>query len=109
MNIEELKLILEALQHTTDGAKDLGVWWVAMHYGEKVFSGLAMVACIWGIAWGVIKGITIASGTGDSERRLAQLRDMMHVGSPGIVTESEFFAMRDKLNDLMRGQNDKRI
>ena len=104
MNIEELKLILEALQHTTDGAKDLGVWWVALHYGEKIFSGITFVLCVWGIAWGIIKGVMLASGLEENEQRLQQLRDMMEIGSPGKVSHGEFDRMRQKVRDLMRGE-----
>lgn len=104
MNIDELKLILEALQHTTDGAKDLGVWWIALHYGEKVLSGLLMVVCVFGIAWGIAKTITVANGMSDDSRRLEHLRDLMRVGSPGGVTVGEFDRMRDKINDWMRGE-----
>ena len=36
MDIEQLKLTLETAQKITDGAKDFGVWWLALHYGEKI-------------------------------------------------------------------------
>lgn len=104
MEIEQLKLILETLQHTTDGAKDFGVWWIALHYGEKVLGGLFMAICVWGIAWGIIKAITVASNAGEDAQRLQYLRDFMRVGSPGAVTEGEFDRMRDKIKDWMKGE-----
>lgn len=105
MNIDELKLILEALQHTTDGAKDLGVWWIALHYGEKVLGGLFAVVCIWGVAWGIYKVINAANGSSEPERRLQRLRDAMGVGTSGILTDSEYEQMREKIRDWMRGGN----
>ena len=104
MEIEQLKLILDTLQHTTDGAKDFGIWWVALHYGEKVLSGLFMVLCVWGVAWGIYKAITIAHGADDDARRLQYLRDLMRVGSPGGVTEGEFDRMREKVRDWRGGE-----
>lgn len=105
MEIEQLKLILETLQHTTDGAKDFGIWWIALHYGEKVLNGLFMVVCVCGIAWGVCKAILISSGSSEDTRRLQHLRDLMRVGSPGAVTDGEFDRMREKIRDWMHGEN----
>lgn len=105
MNIDELKLILETLQHTTDGAKDFGVWWIALHYGAKVLESLLVAACVLGIAWGVYKAILISSGSSDAERRLEGLRDAMGIGTPGILTDDEYHRMCIKIGDWLRGEN----
>jgi hypothetical protein len=105
MDIEQLKLVLETVQHTTDGAKDIGVWWVILHYGEKILSGLFMVACVWGVAWGILKAVMSANGADSSEQRLRYVRDLLRVGSPGGVTESEFDQMRDKIRNLLKEQS----
>ncbi len=104
MDIEQLKLVLETIQHTTDGAKNFGVWWIALHYGQKVLEGLFITSCVWGVAWGVIKAITISCSAGDDSRRLQNLRDTMRIGSPGAVTDGEYDRMRDKIRDWMRGE-----
>lgn len=102
MNIEELKLVLETLQHTTDGAKDFGVWWIALHYGVKAFDALMIAAAVWGVAWAIVKAIVLCNGSDTSERRLQHLRDLMRIGSPGLVSNSEFDQMRDKIRDWMK-------
>ena len=103
MDIEQLKLVLETIQHTTDGAKNFGVWWIALHYGQKVLEGLFITFCVWGVAWGVIKAITISCTPVDS-LRLQNLRDTMRIGSRGVVTDDEYDRMRDKIRDWMRGE-----
>ena len=104
MNIEELKLVLETIQQTTDGAKELGFWWIIMHYGTQVFHMMMWVLCVLGVAWGIVKAIVIASGSSDSEQNLRELRDLLRIGTPGSVSPREFTEMRDKIRDFMKEQ-----
>lgn len=101
MEIEQLKLILETLQHTADGAKDFGVWWIALHYGVQALKYVTYVLALWGIAWGAVKAVQIGTGFGIDAQRLMHLRDLLRVGSPGVLTPREFDEMRDKIKTLM--------
>jgi hypothetical protein len=105
MDIEQLKLVLETVQHTTDGAKSFGVWWIALHYCQKILEGIFIVACVWGVTWGIIKAITMSTNNSDDTHRLQGLREMMRIGSAGIVTPSEYDQMRDKIRSLMEQNN----
>ena len=105
MDIEQLKLVLETVQTTTDGAKNFGVWWIALHYGEKILSGLLVVICVWGVLWGIVKAIMIGNEMHKNEARLRHLRDTLRIGSSGFFTDSEYEQMKDKIKDLMKGES----
>lgn len=105
MNIDELKLILETLQHTADGAKSFGLWWIALHYGVKALHLLCLVAGVWAIAWAIVKSVQICNGADDNTQRLQQLRDIMRIGSPGVVSHGEYEQMRDKVRNFMKGES----
>jgi hypothetical protein len=105
MEIEQLKLILETLQHTADGAKSFGVWWIALHYGVKALHLLCLVAGAWAIAWAIVKSVQICNGADSDAQRLQHLRDLMRVGSLGGVSHGEYEQMRDKVRNFMKGES----
>lgn len=97
--MEELKQILATLSTMGDLGRDMFIWWLIMDKLVYVISWLVTLAMLMagmkylldnGVFWGV------------DERAFREIRDMLQVGSPGAVTQSELVEMRDRIARLMK-------
>jgi hypothetical protein len=101
MNIDELKMILDTINTTTGLAKDMGTTWIWLHYGFKVLDGLALLVCIAMVLYGIYR-IAIAVSHADIDTSfMRRCRDRLGTGSPGCVTEREYYATTTKIMELI--------
>ena len=101
MNIDELKMILDTINATTGLAKDMGTTWIWLHYGFKALSGLAWLAGIAVVVYGIYRiAITVSHADIDTSF-MRSCRDKLGTGSPGCVTEREYYATTTKIMELI--------
>ena len=101
MNIEELKMILDTINATTGLAKDMGTTWIWLHYGFKALSGLALIASVALVVYGIYR-IVLAINHADIDTSfMRSCRDKLGTGSSGVVVEQEYFATTAKIMELI--------
>lgn len=101
MNIEELKMILETINTTTGLAKDMGTTWIWLHYGFKVLDGLALLACIAMVVYGMYRVVRMLSNADIDSQFMRSCRNKLGTGSPGVMTETEYYATTTKIMELI--------
>jgi hypothetical protein len=101
MNIEELKMILETINTTTGLAKDMGTTWIWLHYGFKALSGLAWLAGIALVVYGIYRMVIAVSHADIDTAFMRSCRDKLGTGSTGTVTEREYYATTAKITELI--------
>jgi hypothetical protein len=100
MNIDELKIILETINTTTGLAKDMGTTWIWLHYGFKVLEGLAWIVGVTVVVYGMYRMMAVNHVDTDSPfMRLC--RNKLGTGSPGVMTETEYYATTTKIMELI--------
>jgi hypothetical protein len=72
MNIEELKLILETISGVADGATDMVLWWIVLHYGGSLLVHLAWIVLLGCIAFGGLRFIASMSDWIAAGREVAE-------------------------------------
>ena len=101
MNIEELKMILETINATTGLAKDMGTTWIWLHYGFKVLDGLALLACIAIVIYGIYRMVIAVNHVDKDSPFMRSCRNKLGTGSPGVMTETEYYATTTKIMELI--------
>lgn len=108
MNIEELKLVLETINTTTGLAKDMGTTWIWLHYAFKLFDGLLVVGCIWGVAYAIYRTVVFCNGIEEDARFIRKCRDRLRIGSPGALSPNERHDTQDKIIQLIDKHNEEK-
>ena len=101
MNIEELKMILETINTTTGLAKDMGTTWIWLHYGFKALEGLACIAGIAIVIYGIYRMVKTVNNADVDTAFMRSCRNKLGTGSPGIMTEAEYYATTTKIMELI--------
>lgn len=101
MDIEQLKLVVEAISQLGIQGKEAFIWWLLF---DKLLPVICWLTSLVIVGVGILKLVRIFSG---NEQKLEALRDMLEVGSPGILTEEEFDSIVRKirwLQEIARGE-----
>lgn len=96
MNIEELKLILNMLTTLGTEGKEAFIWWL-------VFDNVpGFILCLGVIALGfyLVKKCIGLAVQGDYHEFLTETRDILKIGSPGALTNSESIQTKRLLKEL---------
>lgn len=101
MNIDELKMILDTINATTGLAKDMGTTWIWLHYGFKALSGLAWLAGIALVVYGIYRIVKTVNNADIDTAFMRRCRDRLGIGSTGTVTEREYYATTTKIMELI--------
>ena len=101
MNIEELKMILETINTTTGLAKDMGTTWIWLHYGFKVLDVLACIACFAIVIYGIYRMVKAINNADIDSPFMRSCRNKLGTGSPGVMTETEYYATTTKITELI--------
>lgn len=86
MSMNELQLVLNAMTTLGAAGKEAFIWWLVMEKGLAFICGMSVIAL------GVFITVSVRNSYSDS-KRLQTLRDIMHVGAIGHITDSEFREM----------------
>jgi hypothetical protein len=101
MNIEELKMVLETINTTTGLAKDMGTTWIWLHYGFKVLDGLAWIVGVTVVVYGMYRMARMLNSADIDSPFMRSCRNKLGTGSPGIMTEEEYYATTTKIMELV--------
>jgi hypothetical protein len=101
MNIDELKIILETINTTTGLAKDMGTTWIWLHYGFKALEGLACIAGIAIVIYGIYRMVIAVNHVDKDSPFMRSCRNKLGTGSPGVMTETEYYATTTKIMELI--------
>ena len=95
MNTEELKMILEAIQHLGDAGKDAFIVWVALKYTTVLLQALMMLLAVLGVPW-LIGKVILKHGT--------YSRTLQELGKEAGLTYSELWGYYELDVSRIRGQ-----
>ena len=94
MDIESLKLVLEAVQGVSGSAMTLAIIWMLEGYFEIIVG--------WGSVVWLVKILSRYIPNSSSESSLMELREMLKVGSAGHLTTSEVQEMKAQVASLIK-------
>lgn len=100
MDIEQLKLVLEALQSVSHDASTIAVLWLWLKFGAVAVSHATWMIVILVVAWIVGSAILRATGASGSDEFLKDMRRTLNTGTPGLLTDNERRATMAKLTEL---------
>lgn len=101
MNIEELKMVLDAIKDTTGLATDFGTTWIWLHYGFKLLDGLALLIGTAVVVYGIYRIVKVVNCADMDTSFMRSCRDKLRIGSSGFVTEREYYATTTKIMELI--------
>lgn len=101
MNIEELKMVLDAIKDTTGLATDFGTTWIWLHYGFKLLDGLALLIGVAVVVYGIYRMVKTLNCADMDTSFMRQCRDKLKTGTSGCVTEPEYYATTTKIIELI--------
>ena len=94
MDTEQLKMILDTLRTMGEAGQSAFIWWLVMDKALPVVGWLVTFAGILWLSCRVMSKVSV-------ERLGGQVRDMLGVGSPGVVTPSEAHETLRRVRELM--------
>ena len=101
MDLEQLKLILEALKGVSQDAGSLFTLWLWLKFGSSVLSNMVLVVCVVAVVYAVYRAVMSASGASESETFIREMRDRLRTGSPGMLTQGERIATLMRLREIV--------
>lgn len=101
MDIEQLKLVLEALQSVGHEAGSLAWLWMWLKFAGGVTQTVLWGLVIVGVAYTIGYAIRVSEGDHRSSRFISSMRDMLGVGSHGYLTEAEREATQAAIRRLV--------
>lgn len=84
MDIEQLKLVVEAISQLGIQGKEAFIWWLLF---DKMLPVICWLTTLVFVGVCIFKLVRLLHG---NEGKLMDIRDMLEVGSPGFFTEEEF-------------------
>jgi hypothetical protein len=99
MDIESLKLILEAVQGVSGSAMTLAIIWM--------FKGYFVATISWGAVIWLVKILVGCVITTAQDTNMKTIRDMLGVGSGGRLTDSEIRSINQKIAELIKLQGEQ--
>lgn len=93
MDIEQFKLMMEAVSAAGEGA-----FWVAILWILKGYFITAMVVPVAGVV--IIKAANLLRGASDNEVRIEAIREALDIRGRGFVDSDEFRRMMAKIERL---------
>ena len=107
MEIEQLKLILETLQGVGQEAGSLAVLYLWLKFGSSVIGHLFFAGGVTGIAYIVYRSIKLGIGASSTDHFLRDIRDQLHTGTPGTLTDEERYRTIAALRQLAAKEKEK--
>lgn len=95
MNADELTILMDTLRELGGDGKTAFIWWLVFDKLLPVV-GWITAACI--LIFGLGRPLL---GTLRSESYLRSLRDRLHIGSPGYVSDSELRQLQQSIDELI--------
>jgi hypothetical protein len=99
MDIEQLKLVLQSVDGVTEGAKQIGIGWLALDFLKDLGSGLLALYVFSRVYKAVLAIIESTRASGVTETRLREIRDTLvpaYAGT-GNVTAGEFKVIQSRI------------
>ena len=101
MDLEQLKLILEALKGVSQDAGSLFTLWLWLKFASGVLSDLLLFGGALGVVYGIYRAVTLSNGDDDNNRFMRNMRDQLRIGSPGHMTPGERHETMLRLRELV--------
>jgi hypothetical protein len=98
MDIEQLKLVLDALQGLGDGAYSAFIFWVVVQNIPWFLLFSAIVGAVYRL---ILKSMDDTARQSRYDTLLRELRDRLNIGSDGYITDSEFKVLSRELRRLV--------
>ena len=89
MDIEQLKLVLETLQSVSHDAGNIAVLWLWLKFGAYIAGHVFWAAIICAGAYTIFRAVKMAHGVDGTDTFLREMRDLLHTGSGGVLTDRE--------------------
>lgn len=97
MDIEQLKLVIETVKSVSGDAQSVAIWWLIL---DKLVPVVAWLLVGLGIYSAVNKLINAVKDDSDNERRIKELRDILHPNGSGYVCSSDYEIMLKKIRKI---------
>ena len=107
MDIEQLKLILEALKGVSQDAGSLFTLWLWLKFASGVLSNIVLAVCVVAVVYAVYRAVMSASGASESESFIKEMRGTLRTGVPGILTHGERTATLIRLREIVAAHDKK--
>ena len=107
MEIEQLKLILETLQGVGQEAPSLAVLYLWLKFGATALGHLSLAGGVAGIAYIVYRSIMLVIGSDSTDQFFRDMRNQLHTGTPGTLTEEERQRTITALRQLVAKEKEK--
>lgn len=89
MDIEQLKLVLETLQSVSHDASSIALLWIWLKFGASIAGQIFWAVAICAIAYAVFRTVRMLHGVDGTDAFLREMRDVLHTGSGGVLTDRE--------------------
>lgn len=107
MEIEKLKLILDALQGVGHEAGSLATLYLWLQFGASVVTSLSFVAVFLGISYGIYRFIIVSNHHEATDQFFRDMRDRLGTGTGGHLTENERHRTMASLRQLANKPREK--
>ena len=102
MDMEQLKMILDLFGTVTGQAKEVAIWYFALHYGMMLLSKIGFVAVCGAVLYTIYRIAIIIKESQDESQYLRQIRQMLYPGMYGHVSHHEFQMMTEAIMELKK-------
>lgn len=98
MDMEQFKMVLEAVQQLGIQGKEAFIWWLVFEKALPVIGWLLTLPCLMALIYWLIKSIRLSN---EDTQRLQQLRDVLcPEDAGGYVRGSEFRKMMEEARSI---------
>ena len=102
MDIEQLRLVLDALKELGHETGSVVALWLWLQFGASVLQITAVLLGILAVGVLITRTITAINRCDDTEEFMREMRDTLKTGSGGWLTREEMFRTISKLRELAR-------
>lgn len=94
MDIEQLKIVIDAIKSVSGDAQTLAIWWIIIDKLIPIFAWLI-------VAFGLYRILSMTIQNIGYSRYLRQIRDMLGVGTRGPIIEREAEEILHQISKLL--------
>lgn len=100
MDIEQLKLVLETLQSVSHDASGIAMLWLWLKFGSHIAGQLFWATAICVGAYLLFRTVRMVHGVDGTDQFLREMRDVLHTGTGGCLSDRERHATQAALSAL---------
>jgi len=99
MDIEQLKLVLDAVGAVSDNASSVAIWWFAFDFVKYLIGGAVITGAVY-----FVTNMMIKINSDDHEEFIVEMRSTLFPTISGRLTGNESIKVKNVIRELVRNR-----